>query len=103
VFQHNPPPVIRELIAKALGSLRAGGIAIFQVPTYGIDYSFNVQDHLARKFQTNMEMHVFPQAAIFELVATAQCRILEVREDDSCVGRIGHWISNMFVVQRAGS
>jgi SAM-dependent methyltransferase len=101
VFQHNPPPIIRELIAKALGSLRAGGIAIFQVPTYGIDYSFNVQDYLTRKVQTDMEMHFFPQSAIFELVATSRCRVLEVWEDNS-IGQIGRWISNMFVVQRAG-
>jgi SAM-dependent methyltransferase len=101
VFQHNPPPIIRELIAKALGSLRAGGIAIFQVPTYAIDYSFNVRDYLVRKGQTKMEMHFFPQSAVFELVAAAQCRILEVREDNS-VGQIGYWISNTFVVQRVG-
>src|SRR5258706_11250982 len=61
VFQHNPPPIIRELIGAALDSLRAGGIAIFQVPTYSQGYSFRVKDYLAQPSTFGIEMHCIPQ------------------------------------------
>jgi hypothetical protein len=46
VFQHNPPPVIAELIRQALGALRPEGIAVFQVPTYMGGYSFKLPEWL---------------------------------------------------------
>ena len=100
VFQHNPPPVIRELIRAALRSLRPGGIAIFQVPTYQQGYAFQVREYLARPRSLDMEMHCIPQDVVFALVADDHCRILEVRED-GWIGR-GHSISNTFVVKRPG-
>jgi SAM-dependent methyltransferase len=99
VFQHNPPPIIRELITASLQALRAGGIAIFQVPTYGKGYGFRTDAYLARPRQLDMEMHCLPQADVFALIAELDCKLLEVREDGS-IGRVGEWISNTFVVQR---
>lgn len=99
VFQHNPPPVIRDLISASLGTLRRGGIAIFQVPTYASNYSFDVRDYLASEWRPDMEMHCIPQAEVFRLASEAKCQILEVREDNS-IGRLGTWISNTFVVKR---
>ncbi len=99
VFQHNPPPVIRELITTSLKSLRKRGISIFQVPTYGAGYSFHVKDYIAKPRQDDIEMHCIPQAEVFSLILKADCKILEVRED-TAVGRYGQWISNTFVVQR---
>lgn len=99
VFQHNPPPLIRVLIARAVQSLVEGGIAILQVPTYGSNYSFRIQEYLAREALHDMEMHCIPQHEIFAVVADAQCQLLEVREDNS-IGRHGTWISNTFVISR---
>jgi SAM-dependent methyltransferase len=97
VFQHNPPPIIRELIKAALASLRAGGMAIFQVPTYNPAYSFRVQEYFARGRPPGMEMHCIPQAAVFSLVNASGCRVLEVREDNAAGGQ---WLSNTFAVAR---
>ncbi len=97
VFQHNPPPIIRELIAAALRSLRGGGIAIFQVPVYLQGYSFKVREYLARRRQSGMEMHCIPQEVVFSLITECGCRTLEVRESAWDRG-----ISNTFVVKRLG-
>ena len=98
VFQHNPPPIIRALIGAALGSLRPGGIAVFQVPTYQQGYTFRIKEYLARPPSLDMEMHCIPQHVVFSLIAAAQCKVLEVREDGWIGG--GQSISNTFVVQR---
>jgi len=100
VFQHNPPPIIQDLIVRSLGSLRPGGIAIFQVPTYIEGYAFRLQEYLQLPVKLDMEMHCIPQSVVFELISAAQCRLLEVREDTS-IGGFGQRISNTFVAQRA--
>jgi SAM-dependent methyltransferase len=99
VFQHNPPPIIRELVATSLKCLRAGGIAIFQVPTYAPGYSFRVSDYLSKDQHLDMEMHCIPQPEVFSLIADAGCHLLEVDEDNA-IGRFGSWISNTFVIRR---
>ena len=99
VFQHNPPPIIAELIRKALGSLRTGGIAIFQVPTYIVGYRFILGEWLLADHTLDMQMHCLPQAHIFELISDANCKVLEVREDN-WTGAPDTYISNTFVVQK---
>jgi SAM-dependent methyltransferase len=99
VFQHNPPPLIRELLSASLAALRPGGIGIFQIPTYGTDYAFRIKDYIAGLRRRDIEMHCFPQREVFALIANAQCTLLEVAED-TAVGRYGEWVSNTFVVQR---
>jgi SAM-dependent methyltransferase len=99
VFQHNPPPIMLAMLSASLQSLRVGGIAIFQLPTYGTGYSFRIQDYLAAPRNLEIEMHCLPQEAVFSLIAHENCKILEVREDD-WVGDPGRWISNTFVVTR---
>jgi SAM-dependent methyltransferase len=99
VFQHNPPPLIFELIAASLNSLGERGIAIFQVPTYMEGYSFRIAEYLARPHHLDMEMHCIPQQEVFSLIAEANCSVLEVREDKNA-DRPGEWISNTFVAQR---
>lgn len=97
VFQHNPPPVIRHLIANALRSLKPGGIAIFQVPTYHPHYRFSLDEWLATKYELDMQMHCFPQQAIFQIIAKENCVPLEVREDGSTGG---DFLSQAFVVRK---
>lgn len=99
VFQHNPPPIIRELILAALESLRPGGIAIFQVPTFKRGYRFKVAEWLKATQPLDMEMHALPQSAVFEIVAEAGCMLLEIREDNS-TGAPHNYLSNVFVVQK---
>ena len=97
VLQHNPPPVIGVVLKKILSKLRGGGIAYFQVPTYALGYQFDCKTYL-RGFMRNtrMEMHVFPQRELFELIREQGCRLVEMREDNY-VGT-GNMISNSFLV-----
>jgi SAM-dependent methyltransferase len=99
VFQHNPPPIICELIKKALRALRPGGTAIFQVPTYGFKYRFNFAEWLKTEHALDMQMHCLPQQVVFELIADEGCVPLEVKEDNS-TGAPDKYISNTFVVRK---
>jgi SAM-dependent methyltransferase len=99
VLQHNPPPVIRQLIDNALAALRPGGFALFQVPTYIVDYSYKNDTYLAQNDEPGMEMHCLPQQEIFALARAQQCDILEVFED-TMTGRPDLYVSNTFVIRR---
>jgi SAM-dependent methyltransferase len=99
VFQHNPPPIIAELIKKALKALNPGGVAIFQIPTYGFGYRFSLDEWLAADQVLDMQMHCLPQEKVFSLIAAANCEPLEVREDNA-TGAADKYISNTFVVRK---
>lgn len=99
VFQHNPPPVIARLIEQALAALKPGGIALFQVPTYGVGYRFRLQEWLQTEHPLDMQMHCLPQPHIFRLIAAAGCAVLEVREDN-CTGAPERFVSNTFIVRK---
>lgn len=99
VLQHNPPPVMAKLLTALLHQLQSGGIAFFQIPTYKAGYRFAIDDYLEQSNDTNMEMHFFPQSALFELLATQNCRILEIREDDA-IGVSVTAVSNTLLVQK---
>ena len=99
VFQHNPPVLITRLVRSALRSLRPGGIAIFQVPTYHLGYRFRTADWLATEHVPDMQMHCLPQTRIFELIAQEGCLVKEVREDD-WAGPADERLSNTFVVKK---
>ncbi|SRR6266481_256071 len=101
VFQHNPPPVIHQLIRNALRALKPGGIAIFQVPTYCIGYRFSINEWLATDDELDMQMHCLPQHVIFPIIADENCELLEVREDGS-TGAPDQFISNTFMIRKTG-
>jgi SAM-dependent methyltransferase len=102
VLQHNPPPVIGVLLKTILSKLRAGGIAYFQVPTYALGYHFDCKTYLRRfRHHTRMEMHVFPQRELFELIRERDCRVVEMREDNY-VGT-GNMISNSILVIKSSA
>jgi 2-polyprenyl-3-methyl-5-hydroxy-6-metoxy-1,4-benzoquinol methylase len=83
VLQHNPPPVIAQILRTLLRKLQQNGIGYFQVPTYGLHYSFNARLYLDTLVHTgNMEMHVLPQDTLFSLIEDCGCQLLEIREDD---------------------
>jgi SAM-dependent methyltransferase len=97
VLQHNPPPVIADVLRHMFASLAGGGIAIFQVPTYAQGYHFNISDYLAAPKHDEIEVHCLPQDVIFQLAHDAGCVCLEVREDE---GMSYPWLSNMFVFRK---
>ncbi|MGZ4976610.1 MAG: class I SAM-dependent methyltransferase [Methylobacter sp.] len=99
VLQHNPPPVIARILGDLLAQLQVGGIAFFQVPTYKAGYRFRIDEYLGHQNLTDMEMHYFPQAALLDLIAQNDCRVLEIREDDS-IGLSAIAVSNTLLVQK---
>jgi SAM-dependent methyltransferase len=99
VLQHNPPPVIGILLKKILSKLREGGIGYFQVPAYALGYRFDSKIYL-REFlgNTRMEMHVYPQRELLELIREQGCRLVEMREDNLVGSR--NMISNSILVMK---
>jgi 2-polyprenyl-3-methyl-5-hydroxy-6-metoxy-1,4-benzoquinol methylase len=103
VLQHNPPPVIRLIVNAFLRALNPGGVAYFQVPTYRQGYVFSQERYLDDEATRHemMEMHVLPQAEIFESVAAEGCRVLQVFED-GLTGFRPKEVSNTFLIQKPG-
>ena len=100
VLQHNPPPVMALILRRALTLLAPGGLAIFQVPTYAMNYRYEVTPYLAKPTETGtIEMHCLPQRVIFEIAAACGCVALEVRED-TAAGPPAYWLSNSFIFTR---
>lgn len=98
VLQHNPPPVMRTLLAGLLGRLNPGGAAVIQLPTYLPGYRFRVDDYLAGEGR-EMEMHALPQGEVFAVARAAGVDLLEVLEDGWTGLGIGRR-SNTFVFRR---
>ncbi|MBP0494556.1 class I SAM-dependent methyltransferase [Pararoseomonas indoligenes] len=103
VLQHNPPPVMAAILRRAFAALNPGGVAVFQVPTYKLDYTFRIRDYLDGPLGKQMEMHILPQPTVFALAEEADCRPVEVREDTGLVSsQIDQWLSNLFVFRKRG-
>jgi len=100
VFQHNPPPIIVQLVKRALQSLNANGIGVFQVPTYQLGYHFKIDEWLAAAHRLDMQMHCLPQDVLFSIIAEEHCTLLSVREDNA-TGEPDRFISNTFVVRKS--
>ncbi len=98
VLQHNPPPLIRHILAKLLLQLSRGGVGYFQLPTHGLGYSFNVAEYLRTTVELGVpEMHLLPQQVLFDVISETGCRVLEMRED----GAAGpEFISTRVLVQK---
>lgn len=99
VLQHNPPPVMADLLRSALEGLSSGGIAYFQVPTYSLGYEFSVVNYLGNmNNKREIEMHVLPQPTVFAILDECNCNILEIRED-AYTGEVDG-VSNTFFAQK---
>lgn len=82
VLQHNPPPLIKDILRHILARLTPGGIAYFQVPVYRRNYKFDATAYLARMDDVSgIEMHILPQPDLFAVVQEANCSLLDVLED----------------------
>jgi len=101
VLQHNPPPVMAYILDKLLRRLRSGGIAYFQLPTYGRGYSFIVNDYVQRATQAEkeMEMHVLPQSYVFEIARRNGCEPVEVNPDNMAASL--DYISTTFLLRKS--
>lgn len=100
VLQHNPPPIIAMIVRGLLTALRPGGVAYFQVPTYQRGYYFSSANYLSEHCgQQGMEMHVLPQAEVFDIAAKTDAQVLEVFED-SWTGIIDGGRSNTFILRK---
>lgn len=100
VLQHNPPPLMREMLDLVLGRINPGGYAFFQLPTYAQPYEFSVDKYLA-ELRSEMEMHALPQEVVFSTLAEHDFDVVEVQED-VFVGYPG-WMSHTFFAQRRRS
>jgi SAM-dependent methyltransferase len=100
VLQHNPPPIILDVLRQAFTGLSAGGVAVFQVPTHSETYRFALSEYWRDvAVKKEMEIHFLPQRAVLDVAENCGLRALEVRPDH-CVGHFHDWMSNTFVLQK---
>ena len=100
VLQHNPPPIIELIIRNFIKTLKPGGVAYFQVPTYKLGYNFSLKDYLSGEAKhREIEMHYLPQKTVYEIVNQEGGQILEVLED-SWIHSHYYENSNTFLVQK---
>jgi SAM-dependent methyltransferase len=98
VLQHNPPPIISNLLREVLARLNPGGIAFFQVPSVLFNYNFHLAEYLQSIGDAaGMEMHALPQQRIFEILAMHDCQPVEVIFDGKA-GELG--ISYSFLAKK---
>jgi SAM-dependent methyltransferase len=110
VLQHNPPPIMTEILATAFAGLKKGGYCFFQIPTYSANYSFSMDsywtDVAANK---GMELHCLPQKSVLELARQYEVFPIEIQETngelwrsrpDGAVGNQSYWISNTFLMMK---
>jgi SAM-dependent methyltransferase len=100
VLQHNPPPIMQEILNQALAGLNSGGHAFFQIPTYFRDYNFAFKRYLEEPPPDNkVEMHCLPQREIFRLARDNGCDVLEV-QPDLMTGSPTVFTSNTFLLKK---
>jgi ubiquinone/menaquinone biosynthesis C-methylase UbiE len=99
VLQHNPPPVMGVLLRSLLKALTPGGVGLFQIPVYKANYKFLIDPYLRETNKTQMEVHFFPQAALFELITETNCKVCELYEDDA-IGTAPSMLSNTLLVKK---
>lgn len=99
VLQHNPPPIMAFILGRLLASVRPGGHAVVQLPTYDHRYGFSIADYLEPESVDGILMHVLPQSDVFAVIRDAGCELLEVYADH-LAGMEPKTMSNTFVIRR---
>lgn len=100
VLQHNPPPVIMDILERAFRGLNRNGLAVFQVPIFMQGYGFDQDSYWAKVAERQeMEMHFVPQRAILTLADRCGMVPLEIR-NDHLIGMHADAISSTFVLQK---
>ncbi|WP_425069221.1 methyltransferase domain-containing protein [Reyranella sp.] len=92
VLQHNPPPLMAEILRVVFGKLRPGGAFLFQVPTHTPGYKFSSKDYLASRDPVgeDFEMHALPMHKILDIIANAGAQPKEVLLDMATGGYGSH-------------
>jgi SAM-dependent methyltransferase len=99
VLQHNPPPIMTDILGRAFSGLKPDGSAFFQVPTHFRDYAFSLADYWNGIAKARaMEMHCLPQRSILELGRSHNVFPLEI-QPDSFTGN-PRWTSNTFLMTK---
>jgi SAM-dependent methyltransferase len=80
VLQHNPPPIQFFMLDRILSRLKTGGLAMFQVPTMGVNYSFIPQEYLSKEV-AEMDMHVLPLEAVMKVFNQNDMTCIDIRRD----------------------
>jgi SAM-dependent methyltransferase len=100
VLQHNPPPIIMDILAAAFHGLKPGGVCFFQLPTYAANYSFSVATYLKDSVKSKkMEMHCLPQRLVLEQGRRYGVVPIEI-QFDGAAGDRSRWISNTFLMTK---
>jgi hypothetical protein len=87
------------ILKMLLNTFKPGGVAVIQILTYRRNYRFSLQDYLRELSPGEMELHVLPQAKVFNIATRCKVQVVEVIEDSWTGCRYGE-ISNTFVFQR---
>jgi len=80
VLQHNPPPVMLEILDTLCSHVRPSGYLCIQAQTYQPGYRYSVEEDLAGT-SDKMEMHVLPQHLFLGTIQDRGLTVLEVTED----------------------
>ncbi len=100
VLQHNPPPIIADVLDHAFAGLNPGGVAYFQLATYGLGYKFSADTYREVMSDiTDMEIHFLPQHVVFDIARRHGLDVIEVQPDD-WLGNSIHWISTTFLLRK---
>lgn len=99
VLQHNPPPIMLEMLRAGLSRVKPGGYAFFQIPGSIFGAGFSADRYLAGEGLCNsMEMHALPQRAVFAELAANGFSPLEVVPDPH-IGAAG--VSYVYIAEKA--
>jgi SAM-dependent methyltransferase len=103
VLQHNPPPIMTDILARAFAGLKKGGYCFFQIPTYSADYSFSMESYWTDiASNKGMEMHFLPQKSVIELGRQYEVFPIEI-QPDAAIGNRTCWISNTFLMMKTSA
>ncbi|MEJ2458340.1 MAG: DUF4214 domain-containing protein [Novosphingobium sp.] len=82
-LQYAPPPVILDALRQCLSSVKAGGWAVFQLPSHLHSYGFDATTYLSSEEEgVRKDLHCVAQADVLALLADEGFRIHEVIPDE---------------------
>jgi SAM-dependent methyltransferase len=100
VLQHNPPPIMTDILGRAFSGLKNGGHCFFQIPTYSANYSFSMDAYWTEvAANKGMEMHFLPQKSVLELARGHEVFPVEI-QPDAAIGNRTCWISSTFLMMK---
>ncbi len=103
VLQHNPPPIILDILGIVFSGVRKGGVCFFQLPTHAIDYAFRIEDYWQNEAsKKTMETHFVPQHEILTLAEKHDVFALEI-QPDGWIGQSTRWMSHTFLLRKTAA